>query len=109
MRLVSGAEFDDFMRHLFLEPKTHSGPVLYSLPDRCVMHPPCDVTLGRYALTRARTKLLEVAAWNIAAESRSQFLSPGHTCCCSRSVTLTGCHLVGVTHKTYGSPGFRIQ
>ena len=46
MRLVSGADFDDFMRHFVLEPKTYPRPVHQRLPDRRVMHPPSDVPFG---------------------------------------------------------------
>src|SRR5437773_5876742 len=87
MRLVAGADFDDFMRHFVLEPKTYPRPVHEGLADRRVMHTPRDVALGRDALARSGTKLLEVAPWNVAAESRSKLCSTAHVHACIRWVT----------------------
>src|SRR3989442_15362756 len=72
MRLArGGSDFDDFVRHFVLEPQTYPGPVHQRFTDRGVMHAPRDVPFGGNALARSRTKLLEVAPRNIAAESRS--------------------------------------
>src|SRR5262245_4800913 len=107
--LVTSADFDDFMRHFFLEPETHSRPVDQRLADRRIVHSPCDVSFIGKALTCTRTKLLEVAPRNIAAESCSKFCSTPHDDACSRSVTFASYDFVGVTSKTYGLPRLRIK
>ena len=109
MRLArGGSDFDDFVRHFVLEPQTYPGPVHQRFTDRGVMHAPRDVPLGGNALARPRTKLLEVAPRNIAAESRSceRLCSTARH---SSLFTFTRCRFVGVTHKPYRLPRLGIK
>src|SRR5437868_12034259 len=107
--LVTGADFDDFARHFFLEPKTDSRPIHQRLADRRVVHSPCDVAFTGNALTCSRTKLLEVPPRNIAAEPCSGFCSTPRVDARCYSVTVAGCGFVGITRKADGLPRLRIK
>src|SRR6058998_4033153 len=109
MRLVAGADFDDFVPHVILEPEADAGPVRYRPADRRVMQAPRNVTLGRDAFARSRTKLLEIAARNIAAESRSYFRSPALAISCSARFRSARCIFIGVTLETDGLPRLGIK
>ena len=110
MRLASGgSDFDNLVRHFVLEPKPHSRPVHHRLADRGVMQAPRDVPLGGDALARSRTKLLEAAPRNVAAESRSHLVSTTPANGLIHSFTFTRCRFIGVTHKPYRLPRLGIQ
>ena len=73
------------------------------------MHSPRNVPLSGDAFACSVTKLLEVASWNVTAESGSYLGSAAHRHARIRWFTFARCHFVGITLETDGLPGLRIQ